>query len=411
MREAFMPFDVAGLRSQFPILDREVHGKPLVYFDNAASVQKPQRVIDALSGAMSGQYANVHRGLHTLANETTQAFEDARETARAYLNAGSTDEIVFTMGGTDAVNLVANVLGQAEIGAGDEIILTTMEHHSNIVPWHFLRERKGAVLKWLAVDPDGGIDLDAYRAMFTDRTRLVAVTHQSNVLGAVTPVRELARIAHDHGAMILVDGCQSAVHGPQDMQDLGVDFFVFTGHKTYGPTGIGVLYGRKSVLDRLPPYRGGGEMIDIVEEERVTYHVPPHRFEAGTPPILEAIGLGAALRWLMEQDIEGLRAHERALTEHAMEALRATNFVELYGEARDKGPIVAFNLKGVHPHDVATILDRQGVAVRAGHHCCQPLLKRLGVSATARASFAAYNTHDEVEALVEACQKAHNLLS
>ncbi|MEM1379480.1 MAG: cysteine desulfurase [Pseudomonadota bacterium] len=406
-----MSFDVAQLRDQFPILSRQVHGKPLVYLDNAASVQKPQAVIDALSGAMAGQYANVHRGLHTLANETTQAFEDARESVRAYLNASSTDEIIFTMGGTDAVNLVANVLGQGEIGEGDEIILTTMEHHSNIVPWHFLREQKGAVLKWLVVDQDGRIDLDAFRALLSERTKVVAVTHQSNVLGTVSPIKELAAIAHEHGALLLVDGCQAAVHGPIDVQDLGADFYVFTGHKTYGPTGIGVLYGKRSVLDRLPPYRGGGEMIDIVEEERITYNVPPHRFEAGTPPILEAIGLGAALRWVMEQDIDGLQAHERALTDHAMEALRATNFIELYGSAPDKGPVIAFNLKGVHPHDVSTILDRSGVAVRAGHHCCQPLMKRLGVTATARASFAAYNTHDEVEALVAACQKAHEMLS
>jgi cysteine desulfurase/selenocysteine lyase len=406
-----MTFNVQTLRDQFPILSREVHGKPLCYLDNAASVQKPQAVIDAISGAMSGQYANVHRGLHTLANETTAAFEAGRETVRRYLNAASADEIIFTMGGTDATNLVGNVLGQEEIGEGDEIILSIMEHHSTIVPWHFLRERKGAVLRWLDVDADGRINLDQYASMFTERTKLVAITHQSNVLGTVTPVKEMARIAHMNGAMILADGCQAAVHGPVDVQDLGVDFYVLTGHKTYGPTGIGVLYGKRAILDRLPPYRGGGEMIDVVEQDRVTYNVPPHRFEAGTPPILEVIGLGAALEWIMAQDIEGLHEHERAITDHAMEALRATNFIELYGEAKDKGPVVAFNLKGIHPHDVSTILDRQGVAVRAGHHCCQPLMRKLGVSATARASFAAYNTHDEVERLVESCRKAHDLLS
>ena len=406
-----MTFNVTDIRAQFPILSREVHGKPLVYLDNAASVQKPQAVIDALTGAMAGQYANVHRGLHTLANETTEAFEGARATAARYLNTASTDEIIFTMGGTDAVNLVANVLGQDEIGEGDEILLTTMEHHSNIVPWHFLRERKGAVLKWIEVDADGRIDLDAYAAMVTERTKLVAVTHQSNVLGSVSPVKEMARIAHEHGAMILVDGCQKAAHGSVDVQDLGADFYVMTGHKAFGPTGIGVLYGKKSVLDRLPPYRGGGEMIDIVERERITYNEPPHRFEAGTPPILEAIGLGAALEWVLSQDLDGLHAHEQSLTEHAMEALRSTNFIELYGAHPDKGPVVAFNLKGIHPHDVSTLLDRQGVAVRAGHHCCQPLMKSLGVSATARASFTAYNTHDEVDALVAACRKAHELLS
>lgn len=405
-----MSFDVDSFRAQFPVLEREVYGKPLVYLDNAASVQKPRVLIDETARLMSSSYANVHRGLHALSNEVTQGFEDARETVRSYLGAASTDEIIFTMGGTDAINLVAYSLGVSEIGEGDEIILTEMEHHSNIVPWHFLRERKGAVLKWLDVDEDGNIDLDAYRAMFTERTKLVAVTAQSNVLGTFTPLKDLAAIAHEHGALILIDGCQHAVHGPVDVEALGVDFYVMTGHKAYGPTGVGVLYGRKSVLDRMPPYRGGGEMIDIVEKDRITYNEPPHRFEAGTPPILEAIGFATSLHWLREQDIEGLRAHERALTEHATEALRSTNFATLYGTAANKGPVVAFNLGGAHPHDVSTIIDRSGVAVRAGHHCCQPLMTKLGVSATARASFAAYNTHDEVDALVDACAKAHNML-
>lgn len=405
-----MTFDVQSFRAQFPILAREVYGKPLVYLDNAASVQKPQSMIDEMNRVLTSGYANVHRGLHALSNEATQGFEDARVTVQQYLNAASHDEVIFTMGGTDAVNLVANTLGQGEIGEGDEIILTVMEHHSNIVPWHILRERNGAVLKWLDVDENGQIDLEAYRALFTDRTKLVAVSGQSNVLGAFPPIKEMAQVAHEHDVLILVDGCQHAVHGPVDVQELGVDFYVMTGHKLYGPTGIGVLYGRKAILDRLPPYRGGGEMIDIVEQERITYNEPPHRFEAGTPPIVEAITLGASLRWLMEQDIEGLRAHERALTDHAMESLRQSNIATLYGAADDKGPVIAFNLGSAHPHDVSTILDRSGVAVRAGHHCCQPLMKKLGVTATARASFAAYNTHDEVDALVEACVKAHNML-
>lgn len=406
-----MTFDVQAFRAQFPILEKEVYGKPLVYLDNAASVQKPRAVIDEMMRVMTEGYANVHRGLHALSNEATQAFEDARLTVQEYLGAASSHEIIFTMGGTDAMNLVSNVLGQNDIGEGDEIILTVMEHHSNIVPWHFLRERKGAVLKWLDVDSDGQIDLDQYKALFTDKTKLVAVSAQSNVLGTFLPIKQMAEIAHDHNAMILADGCQHAVHGPVDVQDLGVDFYVMTGHKAYGPTGIGVLYGRKSVLDRLPPYRGGGEMIDIVELDRITYNEPPHRFEAGTPPIIEAIGLGASLRWMMAQDIEGLNAHERSLTDHAMEAMRVSNIATLYGAAPDKGPVIAFNLGGAHPHDVSTILDRQGVAVRAGHHCCQPLIKKLGVTATARASFAAYNTHEEIDALVDACAKAHNMLS
>ncbi|MEM9989365.1 MAG: cysteine desulfurase, partial [Pseudomonadota bacterium] len=269
----------------------------------------------------------------------------------------------------------------------------------------------GITLKWLEIDDDGQIDMEAYEALFTERTKLIAITAMSNVLGATPPLKQMAEIAHAHGALILTDGCQHAVHGPVDVQDLGVDFYVLTGHKVYGPTGVGVLYGKKSVLDTLPPYRGGGEMIDVVTQDTITYNDPPHRFEAGTPPITEVIALGAAFEWMMTQDIAGLQAHERALTDHTMEALGATNIVQLFGRSPDKGPVVAFNLEGAHPHDVSTILDRQGVAVRAGHHCCQPLMTRLGVTATARASFAAYNTHDEVDTLVAACTKAHNLLS
>ena len=404
------PFDPAAFRDAFPILDREVYGRRLAYLDNAASVQKPRVVIDRMAEAMATSYANVHRGLHALSNETTTAYERARESARAYLGAASPDEIVFTMGGTDGFNLAGNALGQHAIGEGDEIILTVMEHHSNIVPWHFLRERKGARLVWLDVDQDGNVDLDAYRAAFTDRTKLVAVTHQSNVLGAYTPLAEMAAIAHEHGALILADGCQATVHGPVDVQALGVDLYVATGHKLYGPSGIGILYGRKALLDALPPYRGGGEMIDQVTTETVTYNDAPHRFEAGTPPILEAIGLGTALDWVMAQDTSGLRAHEDALTAYAHEVLGARGDVEIFGAQEGKGPVVAFNLRGAHPHDVATILDRQGVAVRAGHHCCQPLMTRLGVSATARASFAAYNTRAEVDQLDAALDKAAKLL-
>ena len=404
-----MPFDVSAFRAQFPILAREVHGHPLRYLDNAASVQKPQAVIDKLTETMTSGYANVHRGLHALSNEATVAYEQARESARAYLNAASPDEIVFTMGGTDGFNLVGNALGQG-IEPGDEIVLTVMEHHSNIVPWHFLRERHGAVLRWLEIDADGNVDLQAYSALLSERTKLVAVTHQSNVLGAYTPLAEMAAMAHEAGALVLADGCQATVHGPVDVQALGADFYVATGHKLYGPSGIGILYGRKALLDALPPYRGGGEMIDVVERDRVTYNVAPHRFEAGTPPILEAIGLGTALEFVMAQDVAGLRAHEDGLTAYAQEALGARADVDLYGAQAGKGPVVAFNLSGAHPHDVATVLDRQGVAVRAGHHCCQPLMKRLGVSATARASFAAYNTREEVERLDAALDKAAKLL-
>ena len=401
--------DVAALREEFPILARDAYGKRLVYLDNAASAQKPRAVIDAMTHAMTHSYANVHRGLHLLSNEATAAYEEARKTAARFLNAASTDEIVFTAGGTDAMNLVAYALGVSEIGEGDEIILSVMEHHSNIVPWHLLRERKGAVLKWLDVSDDGEIDLDAYAAMFTSRTKMVAVSHMSNVMGAPTPAKEMTRIAHEHGAKIMIDGCQGAVHGAVDVQDIGCDFYVMTGHKLYGPTGVGVLYGKHAVLSQMPPYRGGGEMIDTVTMENVTYNDPPHRFEAGTPPILEAIGLGAALTWMEAKGVDAIAAHEARLRDHALEELAKLNFVRVYGRAADKAPIIAFTVEGAHPHDVSAILDRTGVAVRAGHHCAQPLMKRLGVPATARASFAAYNTHEDVEALIAGLHKTHDM--
>ena len=406
-----MTYEIAAIREEFPILKRDAYGKPLVYLDNAASAQKPHAVIDAMKNAMEHSYANVHRGLHLLSNEATAAFEEARKTAARFLNARSDEEIVFTSGGTDAFNLVAYALGASEIGEGDEIILSLMEHHSNIVPWHLLRERKGAVIKWLDISDDGEIDLDAYRALFTSRTKLVAVSHMSNVLGALTPAKELARIAHEHSAKILFDGCQGAVHSKVDVQDIDCDFYVMTGHKLYGPTGIGVLYGKREALNALPPFKGGGEMIDLVTTEAVTYNDPPHRFEAGTPPILEAIGLGAALNWMEEKGVEAIAAHEATLGDHAMEELRKLNFVTLYGAAAGKAPIIAFGVDGAHPHDVSAILDRTGVAVRAGHHCAQPLMKRLGVTASSRASFAAYNTHDEVEALISGLKKTHEMLS
>ncbi len=403
--------DVASLRAEFPILSRDAYGKPLVYLDNAASSQKPRAVIDAMKNAMEHSYANVHRGLHLLSNEATTAFEEARKTTAEFLNAPSVDDIVFTSGGTDAINLVAYALGESEIGESDEIILSLAEHHSNIVPWHLLRERKGAVLKWLDLSDDGEIDLDAFRAMFTPRAKLAAVSHMSNVLGALTPAKEMAKIAHDHGAKILFDGCQASVHGAVDVADIDCDFYAMTGHKLYGPTGIGVLYGRRDALYDLPPFKGGGEMIDTVTTDAVTYNDPPHRFEAGTPPILEAIGLGAALQWMKGKGLDAIASHEAALTTHALEELSKLNFVRVYGRAPGKAPIIAFSVEGAHPHDVSAILDRTGVAVRAGHHCAQPLMKRLGVAATARASFAAYNTHEDVEALIRGLQKTHEMLS
>lgn len=402
------PFDVDAIRAEFPILSRQVNGRPLVYLDNAASAQKPEAVIEAMAGVMRGSYANVHRGLHALANETTEAFEAARSTVARFLNAPSPEQIVFTKSGTQAINIVAAGI---DVKLGDEIVLSVMEHHSNIVPWHFLRERKGAVLKWLDINDDGGIDLAALDALIGPRTKLVAITLMSNVLGARTPGADVARIAHAKGVPVLFDGCQAVVHGGVDVQQSDADFLAFTGHKLYGPTGIGVLYGKRERLAALPPFEGGGEMIDIVERERVLYTDPPHRFEAGTPPILEAIGLKAAIDWFDAHDRAAIEAHEAALRDRAMDALRGLNWVKLHGEAPDKGAIVSFSVDGAHPHDVAQILDRQGVAVRAGHHCAQPLMQRLGVTATARASFACYNRLDEVDVFIEALHKARKLLS
>ena len=403
-----MSFDVAAVRAQFPILSRQVHGRPLVYLDNAASAQKPEAVVGAMAGAMRNSYANVHRGVHALANEATEAFEAARESVAGFINAGSASDVVFTKGGTQAINIVAAGL---DVRPGDEIVLSVMEHHSNIVPWHFLRERKGALLRWIDVGEDGEIDLAALDSLITPRTKMVAVTHMSNVLGTRTPAAEIARIAHAKRAPVLFDGCQAVVHGRVDVRALDADFYVFTGHKLYGPTGIGVLYGKPERLRALPPFEGGGEMIDIVERERITYNEPPYRFEAGTPPIVEAIGLGAAIAWLEAQDRDGLEAHEAALRNRAMSALRDLNWVKLYGRAPDKGAIIAFSVEGAHPHDVAQILDRQGIAVRAGHHCAQPLMQRLGVASTARASFACYNRLEDVDVLIEALHKARKMLS
>jgi cysteine desulfurase/selenocysteine lyase len=405
------PYDVEAIRREFPILSQQVYGKPLVYLDNAASAQKPRAVIDAMVNTMQTGYANVHRGLHYMANVATEGFERARETARAFLNAESVDEIVFTKSATEAYNLVADSFGRMNIGEGDEIILSIMEHHSNIVPWHFLRERKGAVIKWAPVDDEGNFLVEEYEQLFTPRTKIVAITHMSNVLGTVTPIKEIIRIAHGHGVPVLVDGAQGAVHLDVDVRDLDADFYVFTGHKVYGPTGIGVLYGKREWLARMPPYQGGGEMIREVLCEGITYNDPPHRFEAGTPAIIEAIGLDAALRFMMELGRENIRAHEAALSTYAHERLRAMNSVRIIGQARGKGAIIAFEMKGAHAHDVATIIDRHGVAVRAGTHCAMPLLNRFGATSTCRASFGLYNTMEEVDKLADALQKAEALFA
>jgi cysteine desulfurase / selenocysteine lyase len=405
------PYDVETIRGEFPILSQQVYGKPLVYLDNAASAQKPRAVIETMARTMETAYANVHRGLHFMANAATEAFENAREDVRRFLNARSAEEIVFTKSATEAYNLVANSFGTMGLGEGDEIILSIMEHHSNIVPWHFLRERKGAVIKWVPVDDEGNFLIEEYEKLFTPRTKMVAITHMSNVLGTVTPAKEIVRIAHEHGVPVLLDGAQGAVHLTVDVQDLDCDFYVFTGHKVYGPTGIGALYGKREWLERMPPYQGGGEMINEVRCEGITYNEPPHRFEAGTPPIIEAIGLGAAVRFVMELGRERIQAHEAALSAYAHERLRAMNSLRIFGEAKGKGAIIAFEMKGAHAHDVATVIDRQGVAVRAGTHCAMPLLERFGVTSTCRASFGLYNTMAEVDKLAEALRKAETLFA
>jgi cysteine desulfurase/selenocysteine lyase len=404
------PYDVEAIRAQFPILSQTVYGKPLVYLDNAASAQKPRAVIDAMVRCMETGYANVHRGLHYMANAATDGFEGARESVRAFLNAGSVDEIIFTKSATEAYNLVADSLGRTlPIGEGDEIILSIMEHHSNIVPWHFLRERKGAVIKWAPVDDEGNFLVEEFEKLFSPRTKMVAITHMSNVLGTVTPAREIVRIAHAHGVPVLIDGAQGAVHLDVDVRDLDADFYVLTGHKVYGPTGIGVLYGKREWLERMEPYQGGGEMIREVLCEGITYNEPPHRFEAGTPPIIEAIGLGAAVEFMREVGRSNIQAHEAALSDYAHQRLRAMNSIRIIGQARGKGAIIAFEMKGAHAHDVATVIDRQGVAVRAGTHCAMPLLNRFGATSTCRASFGLYNTFEEVDKLADALQKAEGL--
>jgi cysteine desulfurase/selenocysteine lyase len=404
-------YDVGRVRADFPILDLKVHGKPLVYLDNAASAQKPKAVLDRLTQAYTSEYANVHRGLHYLANAATEGYEGARDKVAAFLNAGRREEIVFTRGATEAINLVAQTFGRQHIGPGDEIVLSIMEHHANIVPWHFLRERKGAVIKWAPVDDDGNFLLDEFEKLLTDRTRMVAITQMSNVLGTVVPVKEVVRIAHARGIPVLVDGAQSSVHLDVDVRDIDCDFYVITGHKLYGPTGVGALYAKHEHLAAMPPFNGGGEMIRTVSRDAVSYGDPPHRFEAGTPPIVQAIGLGAAIDYINSISKHRIRAHEAALTEYAHERLGEINSLRIIGTAREKGAIVSFEMKGGHPHDFATIIDRAGVAVRAGTHCAMPLLERFGVPATCRASFALYNTRDEVDCLVRALAKAQEFFA
>ena len=405
------PFDVHAARADFPALAIQVHGKPLVYLDNAASAQKPAQVIDGVADFYRTSYANVHRGLHHLSTAATEAYEGARAKVAAFLGADTPDEIVFTRSVTEALNLVAHGLGES-IRPGDEIILSVMEHHSNIVPWHFLRERKGAIIKWAPVLPDGHFDWPAFEALLTDRTRIVAVTHMSNVLGTVTPVRAIADALADRPEVTLVvDGAQAAVHMPVDVKELGCDFYAVTGHKLYGPSGIGALWGKPDKLAALPPFLGGGEMIDMVTEDGVTYAQPPARFEAGTPPIAQAVGLGLAIDYIDAIGRNEIAAHEADLIAYATQKVRELKAVRIIGDAPGKGAILSFEVEGAHAHDISTLLDRSGVAVRAGTHCAQPLLNRYGITSSCRASFGLYNTREEVDVFVEALKKAQSFFT
>ncbi|MGY4308729.1 cysteine desulfurase/selenocysteine lyase [Bradyrhizobium sp. USDA 4369] len=404
-------YDVARIREDFPALALQVYGKSLVYLDNAASAQKPRAVLDRMTQAYTSEYANVHRGLHYLANAATEAYEGGRERVTRFLNARRSEEIIFTRNATEAINLVASSWGGPNIGEGDEIVLSIMEHHSNIVPWHFLRERQGAVLKWAPVDDEGNFLIDEFEKLLTDKTKLVAITQMSNMLGTLVPVKEVVRIAHARGIPVLVDGSQAAVHLAIDVQDIDCDFYVFTGHKLYGPTGIGVLYGKYDLLAAMRPFNGGGEMIREVARDWVTYGDPPHRFEAGTPMIVEAVGLGAAIDYVNSVGKDRIAAHEHELLTYAQERLREINSLRLIGTAKGKGPVISFEMKGAHAHDIATVIDRQGVAVRAGTHCVMPLLERFNVTATCRASFGMYNTREEVDLLAQALIKARDLFA
>jgi cysteine desulfurase/selenocysteine lyase len=389
----------------------KVHGKSLVFLDNAASSQMPQQVIDRVVKYRTMEHANIHRGVHYLSQTATDAYEEARRKVRRFLNAREEREIIFTSNVTDSINLVMHGYGRKQIGAGDEIVLTHLEHHANIVPWQMLSEEKGARLRVVPINDAGELLIDEYEKLLGPRTKLVAMTHVSNALGTINPVREMIATAHRHGVPVLIDGAQAVQHMPVDVQALDADFYAFTGHKLYGPTGIGVLYGKARLLEAMQPYKGGGDMILSVTFEKTTYNVIPHKFEAGTPPIAEAIGLGAAIDYVTALGFERIHAHEQALLDYATEALSSLPSVRLIGTAREKASVLSFYVSDVHPHDVGTLLDEEGIAVRTGHHCAQPVMQRFGVPATARASFAFYNTFDEVDALVATVRKIQKLFA
>lgn len=404
-----MSYNVEEIRQDFPILQRDVYGRPLVYLDNAATTQKPRSVVEAISNEYYSTNANVHRGVHFLSQKATDLHEAARERVRQFINARSTAEVLFTRGTTESLNLVASSFGEAFLKEGDEVIVSVMEHHSDIVPWQLLRERKGIVIRVIPMDDSGRLDLEAYERLFSERTRLVCVAHVSNVLGTVNPVKQMAATAHAHGAYMLVDGAQSIPHFKVDVQDLDCDFLTFSGHKIYGPTGIGVLYGRESLLEKMPPYQGGGEMIARVTFEHTTYERLPYKFEAGTPDYVGTHALAAAIDYVEALGMDEIAAHERRLTQYAMERLGAIKDMHLYGTTPDKDAVVAFNVGNIHPLDLGTLLDRLGIAIRTGHHCAQPLMQRCGVEGMARASFALYNTMDEIDRLAEGIERVSKM--
>lgn len=404
-----MSYNVEEIRQDFPILQREVYGRPLIYLDNAATTQKPRSVVEAISNEYYSTNANVHRGVHFLSQKATDLHEAARERVRQFINARSTAEVLFTRGTTESLNLVASSFGEAFLKEGDEVIVSVMEHHSDIVPWQLMRERKGIVIRVIPMDDSGRLDLEAYERLFSERTRLVCVAHVGNVLGTVNPVKQMAATAHAHGAYMLVDGAQSIPHFKVDVQDLDCDFLTFSGHKIYGPTGIGVLYGRESLLEKMPPYQGGGEMIARVTFEHTTYERLPYKFEAGTPDYVGTHALAAAIDYVEALGMDEIAAHERRLTQYAMERLGAIKDMHLYGTTPDKDAVVAFNVGNIHPLDLGTLLDRLGIAIRTGHHCAQPLMQRCGVEGMARASFALYNTMDEIDKLAEGIERVSKM--
>jgi len=402
-------FDPSRIREEFPILATRVNGKPLVYLDNAATTQKPRAVIDALAHYYAAENANIHRGVHHLSQIATEAYEGSREKVARFLNAASSREVIFVRGATEGINLVAQSYGRAMLRAGDEVLITGMEHHSNIVPWQLLAAQTGVVLRAVPFDDTGELDLDAFDRLLTDRTKLVSVVHLSNALGTINPIRRICEAAHARGIPVLVDGAQSAPHLGVDVRELGCDFFVFSGHKLFGPTGIGVLYGREALLERMPPWQGGGDMIATVTLEQSTWAPLPAKFEAGTPHIAGVIGLGAAIDWLSTLGLDVVTAHERALLDHATAEVSRVPGIRLVGTARERASILSFAVDGVHPHDVGQVLDAEGIAIRAGHHCAQPVMARYGIAATARVSFAVYNTREEVAALVRGLHRVRQV--